>query len=189
MGGGRTAIRCDGGVRVDDPDLDRIVGRGWARELLGLLVTSRDRALGTDEIVDALWGSDAPPTAPTMVHGGVRRLRQALGGGAVVRRTEGYLLDPSSVVVDLWTAEDLLGRGQAQAARALLAAEPFGRFRDRPWAETAIARLERAMRTDLTPVQGPAAPAPGRGPRPSPDSWGGDGSCWGCGRRSSGLAW
>ena len=150
----RTAIRCDGGVRVDDPDLDRIVGRGWARELLGLLVTSRDHALGTDEIVDALWGPDAPPTAPTMVHGGIRRLRQALGGGAVIRRTEGYLLDPSSLVVDLWTVEDLLGRGQAQAARTLLAAEPFGRLRNRPWAEAAIARLERAMRTDLVPGPG-----------------------------------
>jgi len=55
--------------------LDR---RPQQRGLLGYLLLNRDRLVATGQIVTALWGERAPPTARTQVHAGVSRIRRTL---------------------------------------------------------------------------------------------------------------
>jgi hypothetical protein len=54
------------------------------RTLLALLLVNRDRPVSADLIADTLWGDEPPPSAPNLVHGYVRDLRQRLGAQVVV---------------------------------------------------------------------------------------------------------
>jgi DNA-binding SARP family transcriptional activator len=44
-------------------------------EVLAALLVERTRSRSVDDLIDSVWGERAPPTAATMVHGAVRRLR------------------------------------------------------------------------------------------------------------------
>jgi hypothetical protein len=128
-------------LELDDEAADRALGRGQARELLGVLAAHRGQPLDTGSIVDALWGSAAPTTAPTIVHGAVRRIRKVFGADAVHRTDDGYLLDPAAVAVDLWELEDLVDAGRLAEARAMLVEPILGPYASRPWALAASADL------------------------------------------------
>src|SRR3990170_7039425 len=64
----------DGGRRVPLPG-----GRG--RALLALLVLHAGDPVSADRLIDELWGEGPPPTARTVVHGLVSRLRGVLEPG------------------------------------------------------------------------------------------------------------
>ena len=136
-GMGTPPIRVLGRVMVEDPDADRLLGRGQARELLGYLVAQRRRPATTDDVVGALWGGDPPATAPTIVHGLVRRLRAALGAESVTHDPRGYRLGPHVHDVDLWEVQDLIGAGALADARARWREPVFGAYAERPWARKA----------------------------------------------------
>src|SRR5262245_9596409 len=50
------------------------------RRLLALLASRAGRVVGTDAIVDALWGEDPPPSAAKTIQSHVARLRSSLAG-------------------------------------------------------------------------------------------------------------
>src|SRR5918992_374318 len=64
----------DGGRRIPLP-----VGRG--RALLALLMLHAGEPVSADRLIDELWGESPPPTARTVVHGLVSRLRVLLEPG------------------------------------------------------------------------------------------------------------
>jgi len=64
----------DDGQRIPLPS-----GRG--RALLALLALHAGEPMPADRLIDELWGEDPPPTARTVVHGLVSRLRGVLEPG------------------------------------------------------------------------------------------------------------
>lgn len=137
----RPRVRVLGRVTIDRAGSEVMVDRRQAREVLALLVAHRNTSLGTSDICDALWDSPAPTSAPTIVHGHIRRLRDALGEDSVIHDGDGYRLVLPADAVDLWELDDAVGAGDLDRARALWDEPIFGRFAQRPWARDALSRL------------------------------------------------
>lgn len=74
----------NGGRRVPLPG-----GRG--RALLALLALHAGEHVSADRLIDELWGESPPPTARTVVHGLVSRLRRVLEPGRAKARPGGLL--------------------------------------------------------------------------------------------------
>ena len=95
------------------------LGKGAERALLALLVLRAGRPLSTDELIEALWGEQPPPTAREMVRNYVGIARRRLGGDAIATTAHGYVLT-SADDVDVARFERLLaeGRGADDAGEA-----------------------------------------------------------------------
>lgn len=106
---------------VRDPDGDPVpLGGTNQRALLGFLLLRPNRVAGTGELIRALWGEGAPPTARKMVQNAVAGLRRALAGDPGVDLSTvppGYLLRLDPGTVDL-TRFDALAREGGEAVRA-----------------------------------------------------------------------
>ena len=84
------------------------VGRSTRAVVLAALVCRVGSRVAVEELVDLVWGDGAPPTAATMVHGAVARLRRELAGELVGTTGGGYVVD---VDVDAVTFEGLVAVG------------------------------------------------------------------------------
>ncbi|KND34186.1 BTAD domain-containing putative transcriptional regulator [Streptomyces acidiscabies] len=85
------------------------------RSLLGLLAVQPGVVVGTDEIVDVLWGEQPPRTCRQLVQTYVRHLRDLIdpGEGRVLRATKGgYRADLSAEESDVVAFDELLGRAR-----------------------------------------------------------------------------
>ena len=112
------------------------------RRLLALLALSPSREVGTDRLIDALWG-DAPPTAAmATLQSHVSRLRRALPSPELLRTGhQGYLLDVTEDQVDAKVLERAVETGTAalaqgrpdEASRAL--SEALALWRGTPYEE------------------------------------------------------
>jgi len=96
-----------------------------------------------DRLIDAVWGQTAPPTAPSIVHGYVRKIRAAIDGtGAqVITRGGGYVLEVLAESIDAKRFERLandgrraLAVGDADHAQRLLT-EALALWRGDPFAD------------------------------------------------------
>jgi DNA-binding SARP family transcriptional activator len=126
------------------------------RALLAVLLLHRNAVVPTDQLVEDLWGADAPAAAAKTVQVHVSRLRKALGNAALETRAGGYALNVDTASVDLFRFEELtqegrrlLAAGDPAAARAafgealaLWRGPPLADFAYEPFAQTEIARLE-----------------------------------------------
>ncbi len=133
-------------------------GRG--RALLALLVLHAGEPISADRLIDELWGEDPPPTARTVVHGLVARLRRVLEpgrararpGGLLRTSESGYRLAIQPHAVDAHRFKRLMdeARGAPAEVRAatLSAALDLWRgpaladFANEPFAQRAITALE-----------------------------------------------
>ncbi|MFJ5213633.1 BTAD domain-containing putative transcriptional regulator [Streptomyces sp. NPDC088354] len=123
------------------------------RALLGALLLRGGRTATAQELVDALWGEEPPPTALAALRSYAFRLRKALGADALATVDGGYLLRPGDDF-DLFRAEQhcsaaekARGAGDPAAARAelrsalaLFDGEPLAGLPG-PYAETQRIRL------------------------------------------------
>jgi DNA-binding SARP family transcriptional activator/ABC-type oligopeptide transport system substrate-binding subunit/streptogramin lyase len=96
--------------------------QGRQLSLLVYLLLNRNRTVSTARLIDELWSGAPPPTAGTMLHGYVSRLRRELGngeGGADALRTtdEGYLLRVAEDQLDSVQFERLLDTGRQRLER------------------------------------------------------------------------
>jgi DNA-binding SARP family transcriptional activator len=110
--------------------------------------------VGTDYLVDAVWGEDAPPGAVPTVQRHLSFLRDVLGDkAAIVARPPGYLLDLGADGTDVRVAErlfqagsqadDLICRvGTLRAALALWRGQPLADVAGPGWLEQQAERLE-----------------------------------------------
>ncbi|MDA2808869.1 AfsR/SARP family transcriptional regulator [Nocardiopsis suaedae] len=106
------------------------VGGTRLRRLLAMLLLAPGRTVGTERLIDGIWGSDAPAGAPNALQALVSRLRKLLGDQApVVGDASGYRLEVAPEQIDLWRFEDLVRQGRRARARgaAAEAADLLGR--------------------------------------------------------------
>jgi class 3 adenylate cyclase/DNA-binding SARP family transcriptional activator len=109
---GRFAVER-GGEAVPEADL----GSRKARLLLKVLAARRGDTVPMDEIVDVLWGTDAPAKAEANVATLVSRLRGVLGSDVVDGGRTGYRVAVgASVSIDLDEAEQLVSEAGARVA-------------------------------------------------------------------------
>ena len=107
-------VRVLGPIEVRDDAGDDVTPDGaLQRRLLALLVLHRDRVVGADEALEALWPGGPPrdPAAALQTH--VFRLRRSLPGLHIRSTDAGYCLTAASVDVDADRLEDALRRAVA----------------------------------------------------------------------------
>jgi len=125
------------------------------KTVLAVLALHGRGIVSTDELADAVWGQDAPPTAVNSLHTHVSYLRGVLGAkAAILARPPGYVLDLPGDGTDVQVAERLLEQatGSADPAGAVrLLQGALALWRGRPLADVAeLAWLSvRAERLDL----------------------------------------
>jgi len=143
----------DGRRRVPLPG-----GRG--RALLALLVLHAGQPVSADRLIDELWGESPPPTARTVVHGLVSRLRAVLEPGRGKARPgallqtsgSGYRLAIEPDAVDAHRFKRLIDEARdapakvraakLSAALALWRGPALADFAYEPFAQRAITALE-----------------------------------------------
>ncbi|HEX7172942.1 MAG TPA: BTAD domain-containing putative transcriptional regulator [Candidatus Limnocylindria bacterium] len=143
----------DGGRQVPLPS-----GRG--RALLALLVLHAGEPVSADRLIDELWGEDPPPTARTVVHGLVSRLRGLLEPGraktqpgALLQRLEGgyrFAIEPEAVdahrfkrlIDESRGAPEEMRAAKLSAALSLWRGPALADFAYEPFAQRAISALE-----------------------------------------------
>ena len=85
-------LRLLGRFEVEVEGRDLTPRRPLERALLALLLLRSPRAVGVDELVDALWGDAPPATARTALHGLISGLRRLLGTDRLQTQPPGYRL-------------------------------------------------------------------------------------------------
>ena len=152
----RLSIGILGPVEAIDGDRPILLGSSKVRALLSILVLHADETVSTDQLIEGLWGIDAPPTAPKMLQVQVSRLRRALEPHEVLlTRAPGYALRTAPDQVDLSRFEAKVAAARripptepGRAADALRDAlrlwrgAPLGDVAAEPFAAWAIPRLE-----------------------------------------------
>jgi DNA-binding winged helix-turn-helix (wHTH) protein len=111
-------LHVDGGAELSPRD----------RVVVSALAVQAGRVLTADQLADALWGEDVPPSGPKILQGCIVRLRRVLGKNAIETTTAGYRLALTDEEIDVRQFERLLGRGQklAESGEHERAAAAFG---------------------------------------------------------------
>jgi predicted ATPase/DNA-binding SARP family transcriptional activator len=147
-------FRVLGALEVSSGDGPRTVSGRKEVAVLAYLLVHLGRAVPADELVTAVWGEDAPPSAQKSLHVRLSRLRSALGeGGAAIKRDgAGYRLEAEPDAVDAYRFErlvaDAAGRPPTEAletyGRALAEARgrPYADVADLDFVQAEIRRLE-----------------------------------------------
>jgi DNA-binding SARP family transcriptional activator len=104
-----------------------LVDVGHARQLsvLAVLLVDVNQVVGVDKLLARVWGDAPPRQAKAALYSYVSRLRAALGGIPIVRRSGGYVLEADPVSIDLHHFRSLVALGRPAEAMALVRGEPF----------------------------------------------------------------
>src|SRR6266516_5999495 len=141
-------FRILGPLQVLDEGRELPLGGAQQRALLALLLLDPNRVVSRDRLIDELWHTDPPETAPTALQVYVSQLRKALGRDLILTQPPGYLIRVRDGELDLHRFERLVATARAeepvQAARLLR--EGLALWRGAPLAELgdSFARVERA---------------------------------------------
>src|SRR5262249_19022181 len=82
------------------------------RAVLGALLLHANEAVSADRLVDAVWGSAAPPTALHAVSVYVSKLRRELGAESIARVPAGYVVRVAPGLLDLERFESLVSQAR-----------------------------------------------------------------------------
>ncbi|HEX3807269.1 MAG TPA: AfsR/SARP family transcriptional regulator, partial [Gaiellaceae bacterium] len=146
------------------------LGRGKQRALLAVLLLHANAAVGSDELIDALWPSVLPVRARKSLQLSVSRLRALIGAERLATTPDGYRLRVEPGQLDVLEFErlttvsrELLGAGDERGAEAALAealalwrGPALAEFRYASFAQEPIRHLEEARdtaRADLVDVR------------------------------------
>ncbi len=103
---GPLEVRDTGGAVVT-------VGGARLRRLLVLLLVTPGSPVGTDRLIDGIWGENAPAATGNALQALVSRLRRVLGDRvSVLGGTMGYRLDVPPAHVDMCEFKELVARGR-----------------------------------------------------------------------------
>jgi len=141
-----------GPLEVIGPDGPIAVDGRLERALLAYLVARLGRSVPADELVEALWGSEASRGTGASLNVRLSRLRGAIGRERLVRDGGGYRLVVDPEQVDSVRAERLVAEASGlppaaaldryEEALRLFRAEPYADFRYADWAQPEIRCLE-----------------------------------------------
>jgi DNA-binding SARP family transcriptional activator len=153
-------FRILGPTEVLDGQRHVVLPSGRGRALLALLVLHAGEPVSADRIIDELWGEDPPPTARTVVHGLVSKLRvllepsraKAQPGALLQRLGSGYrfAIEPEAVdahrfkrlIDESRGAPDEVRSAKLSAALSLWRGPALADFVYEPFAQRAISALE-----------------------------------------------
>ena len=104
-----------------------LVDVGHARQLsvLAVLLVDVNQVVSVDKLLVRVWGEEPPRQAKSALYSYVSRLRTALDGLPIVRRSGGYVLETDPLSIDLHRFRALVARGSHGEAMALVRGEPF----------------------------------------------------------------
>ncbi|GAB2863278.1 AfsR/SARP family transcriptional regulator [Lentzea nigeriaca] len=104
-----------------------LVEVGHARQLsvLAVLLVDVNQVVSVDKLLARVWGDAPPRQAKSALYSYISRLRAALHGVPIVRRSGGYVLEADPLHVDLHRFRALVGEGRPGEAMALVRGEPF----------------------------------------------------------------
>src|SRR5919109_2740961 len=141
-------FRILGPLQVLDEGRELPLGGAKQRALLALLLLDPNRVVSRDRLIDELWHTDPPDTAPTALQVYVSQLRKVLGRDLILTQPPGYLVRVSDGELDLQRFERLVASARAEEAAqaARLFREGLALWRGAPLAELgdSFARAERA---------------------------------------------
>ncbi|MFJ5988541.1 BTAD domain-containing putative transcriptional regulator [Lentzea sp. NPDC092896] len=111
-----------------------LVDVGHARQLsvLAVLLVDVNQVVGIDKLLARVWGDAPPRQAKAALYSYMSRLRTALGGTPIVRRSGGYVLETDPESIDLHRFRSLVTLGRPAEAMALVRGEPFAGLHG-PW--------------------------------------------------------
>lgn len=122
------------------------------RALLGFLLLRANQPVPQDELIDQLWGEDAPPTARASLHNQVHALRKLLGPEVLERQPAGYVVHLEPEQLDLARFERLVAEARRAEPRERAAklrdalshwrGPPLVEFPSEPFAQDEVNRLE-----------------------------------------------
>ncbi|WP_459801982.1 ATP-binding protein [Herbidospora sp. RD11066] len=132
--GGDLRLQILGPLRVWRDGVELDTGPRQQTHLLALLLARAGRPIGTSELIDLIWGPDAPASALNILQkyvGGVRRVLEPelparSPGRYLQRRGSGYLFAAAPGMLDLVTFRELV-----EAAKACLVEKRFDDALDR----------------------------------------------------------
>src|SRR5256885_4044587 len=162
-------FRVLGTVQVAGADGPRPLHGRKELAVLAYLLAHAGQSVRADELVWAVWGEDAPPSAQKSLQVRVSRLRAALGdgGGRIARGGAGYRLAVAPGELDAQRFERLVG--EAAARPPAEAAQAYGRalalVRGRPYAhvgdlDAPPPEIRRPHQPRHPPVEGQVPPPP-----------------------------
>src|SRR5436190_22660609 len=103
------------------------IAAGKQRALLAILLLNANHTVSREQLIDALWGDEAPDSAQKMVQIHVSQLRKALPEPRLRTRGPGYLVEVGDDELDLarferdaLDARDALASGDPGRASELL---------------------------------------------------------------------
>ncbi|GGU36796.1 AfsR/SARP family transcriptional regulator [Lentzea flava] len=104
-----------------------LVDVGHARQLsvLAVLLVDVNQVVSVDKLLARVWGEAPPRQAKSALYSYVSRLRTALDGPPILRRSGGYVLEADPEAVDLHRFRSLVALGRPGEAMALVRGEPF----------------------------------------------------------------
>jgi YVTN family beta-propeller protein len=135
-------FRILGPLEVENGSQSLRLGGHQQRALLALLLLRANEVVPVDEIIEGLWGAEAPASATKSVHALISKLRGRLEGeaadsasgetgenGVLLTRPHGYVLTVSDGELDLHRFQSSMEEGHGALA-AGHAAEAADRFRE-----------------------------------------------------------
>ena len=127
-------------VRIDGRNVD--IGGARQRALLAVLLLHPNRVVSTDQLLDALWGEQAPGTGTKALQVYVSRLRKTLGQDRILTKAPGYELRVEPGELDVDRVRALIDQRKPEEALALWRGPPLADFAYEAFAQTEVARLE-----------------------------------------------
>jgi DNA-binding SARP family transcriptional activator len=148
------AFRILGPLEVVGEDGLLPLGGQKQKAVLAILLLNAGRAVGTDHLIDALWGGNPPRTAATSLQNLVSQLRKLVGAEALATQPPGYVLRIEPEQIDFNRFNRLVAEarsvdaeeraGLLRAALALWRGAPLADFAYDAFAQNEIGRLEEA---------------------------------------------
>lgn len=115
-----------GPIEVETADGERqSIGSANQRRILAMLLSRADMVVGTDELIEGLWGDAPPASAVQSLRTYVSRLR-ALVGDRLVRHDSGYSIDCADGELDARDFEDDVANGRFSDALQRWRGRPYG---------------------------------------------------------------
>jgi DNA-binding SARP family transcriptional activator len=123
------------------------LGGGTRQAVVAYLLLHANRAVPSDELIEAIWEDRPPDTAASSLQNHVSRLRQALGADRLLTRGRGYELRVEPGELDLDQVDAFVGAAEQlePAARSAKLREALALWRGPALAELdslAFARAE-----------------------------------------------
>ena len=152
-------LRLLGPFEVADGDRTLVIGGGRQRKLLAILALRANEFVGSERLIEELWGEQPPETAAKALQGHVSQLRKTLGHEVLVTRPGGYVLQLAPGQLDVHRFEQLVEEARdaepretaekLREALALWRGPALADFAYDDFARTEIARLEERRRAVL----------------------------------------